>query len=426
MSVAAALERLRGAGHLLRERSARDVHDALADVLDAWSEAGSKWQQALARELPAATGFSGATTAEGLARGLARYDGAALRALVRAELGGSERLDAARGDRIDGFETTASVLAGAIPLPSFVAVLAPLAVRAPVLVKLSAHDPVTVPLFVRSLAERDPLLGACVEIADFRRDDAVSLAALCRAPCVAATGSDAAVAAIATRMQPSQRFLASGHRFSLALLGREATRGTALTRAAEALALDVALWDQLGCLSPVSVHVTDPDPGAADRVAEALADAMRAAETRWPRGRIEVEAAAAVMRERAEAEMRAAAGRRVRVCAAQGTEWTVVREADAALRAAPLHRFVRIHPAADPDAALAAIAPHAARLAGVALEGFGEASAKLAAELVRLGASRVCAPGTLQTPPLDWPRDGRAVLLPFARRSAIEIGASGT
>ena len=64
-------------------------------------------------------------------------------------------------------------------------------------------------------------------------------------------------------------------------------------------------------------------------------------------------------------------------------------------------------------------------LAGVALEGFGETSAKIAAELTRLGASRVCAPGTLQTPPLEWPRDGRAVLLPFARRSAIEIAAPG-
>ena len=60
-----------------------------------------------------------------------------------------------------------------------------------------------------------------------------------------------------------------------------------------------------------------------------------------------------------------------------------------------------------------------------ALEGFGETSAKIAAELTRLGASRVCAPGTLQTPPLEWPRDGRAVLLPFARRSAIEIAAPG-
>jgi hypothetical protein len=425
VSVAAALERLRDAGRLLCDRSARDVHEALANVLDAWSAADSKWQQALAKELPATTGFSPACAKEGLARGLARYDGAALRALVRAEVGDFERLGAARGNRIDGFETTATVLAGAIPLPSFVAVLAPLALRSPVLVKLAAHDPVTVPLFVRSLAERDPLLGACVEIADFRRDDVGSLAALCRAPCVAATGSDAAVAAIAARMTPSQRFVASGHRFSLALLGPGSTREPALTRAAEALALDVALWDQLGCLSPVSIHVAGADPRATDRVAHALAGALEAAEARWPRGRVEIEAAAAVTAERAEAEMRAAAGRRVDVLAPRGTEWTVVREADAALRAAPLHRFVRVHPAADLDAALAAIGPHAAKLAAVALDGFGDASATIAAELARLGASRVCAPGTLQTPPLDWPRDGRPVLLPFARRSAIEIDSAG-
>lgn len=421
MNVAAALGQLRGAGPLLRARSARDVHEALADVLDAWSATGSPWQQALVKELPAATGFSPATAAEGLARGLARYDGGALRALIRSELGGSERLDAAYGARIDGFETTATILAGAIPLPSFVAVLAPLVLRSPVLVKLSAHDPVTVPLFVRSLAERDPLLGACVAIADFRRNDAASLAALCQSPCVAATGSDAAVAAIAARMRPSQRFVASGHRFSLALLGPDATRGAALAHAADALALDVALWDQLGCLSPVSVHVIDADARAADRVADALAGALVEAEARWPRGRIDVAAEAAIASERAEAELRAAAGQRVDVLASRGSEWTVVREGDAALRTAPLHRFVRVHPAADLDVALAAIRPRAAQLAAVALGGFGDAPESIAAEFVRLGASRVCAPGTLQTPPLDWPRDGRAVLLPFAQRSAIDL-----
>ena len=425
MSVAAALARLRDAGLLLRGRSARDVHDALADVLDAWSAPTSKWQQQLAKELPSATGFSPAVVAEGLARGLARYDGAALRALVRSELGGPEHLDALHDERILGFETTATLLAGAIPLPGFVAVLAPLVLRSPVLVKLSAHDPVTVPLFVRSLAARDPLLGACVEIADFRRDDVDSLEALCRAPCVAVTGSDAAVAAIAARVQPSQRCVTSGHRFSLALLGPGATHASALTRTAAALALDVALWDQLGCLSPVSIHVVDPDPHAADRVARALADALAAAEIRWPRGHVEFAAAAAAARERAEAEMRAAAGDRVDVFAAADAQWTVVREADAGLRAAPLHRFVRVHPNVDLDVALAAIGPHAMQLAGVALAGFGDASEKIAMELARIGASRVCAPGTLQSPPLGWPRDGRPVLLPLARSCAIEIAAPG-
>jgi hypothetical protein len=408
-AVEAALARLREARRALRSRRAAETVDALADVLDAWSAADSPWQKRLADALPAPTGFGAAMVREGLARGLAPYTGAALRALVDAELGGIEALETGRSD---GFETTATVLAGAIPLPTFVAILAPLALRSPVLVKPPAHDPVTAPLLARSLAERDALLGACVEIADFRRDDAEAMQALCAAPCVAATGSDAAVAAIRARVAPSARFLASGHRFSVALLGPEAAHGEALARATDGLALDVALWDQVGCLSPVSVHVADADPRAADRVADALAASLDVAERRWPRGRVGVEVAAAIARERDAAALRGCA-----VAASRGTEWTVVREQAAALRASPLHRFVRVHPCGGAVEALDALRPHAAQLAAVALDGFGAAAEGIATSLRALGASRVCAPGTLQSPPLSWPRDGRGVLIPFARHA---------
>jgi hypothetical protein len=414
--VAAALGRARDAGRLLRERSAESVLEALADVLDAWSAPGSAWQKELIDALPAAAGFSRETVREGLLRGLAPLTGAALRDLVRAELGASERA------RASGFDATALVLAGAIPMPTLLAIVAPLALRSAVVVKSSVHDPVTAARVARSLAERDPLLGACVERVEFRGGDAACAAALCAADCVVASGSDATIAALAARVAPPRRFVGYGHRSSLALLGPEATRGEALARAAQGLALDVALWDQLGCLSPVSVHAIDSDPNAADRVANALAEALERAEARWPRGRIEIEAAAAVARERAEAEMRAAAApQALRVLASAGTAWTVVREADAAARPAPRHRFVRVHPAADVEAGLGALRPDAAHLAGVALAGFGAATGALAGALVDLGASRICAPGSLQAPPLAWHRDNQGVLLPLARFGDVEV-----
>ncbi|RIL03509.1 MAG: hypothetical protein DCC71_14950, partial [Proteobacteria bacterium] len=58
--------------------------------------------------------------------------------------------------------------------------------------------------------------------------------------------------------------------------------------------------------------------------------------------------------------------------------------------------------------------------AAVAVAGFGPATPALAGALANLGASRVCAPGALQAPPLDWPRDGRPVLLPLARFHSLE------
>jgi hypothetical protein len=408
---------------LLRERSAADVHAVLAETLDMWSAAASPWQIALTEALAPISGFSPEMLREGLARGLAPYTGAALHALVREELGGTERLDATSGLRVDGFLSAATVLAGAIPLPTFVAIVAPLALRTPVLVKPSVHDPVSATLFARSLALRDPLLGACVEISAFHRDDAESLAALCEAECVVATGSDDAVAAVARSFAGAaesasaspRRFIGYGHRSSLAMLGPDATHGAALARAAAALALDVALWDQLGCLSPLAVHVVSAERSAAGRVAEALAKALAEAELRWPRGRIEAAVSAAIARERAEAEMRDAA-----VFASRGTEWSVVCEANAERREAPLHRFVRVQPSASIEACLATLRPQRAQLAAVALAGFGAATAEIGAALAELGAARICVPGTLQSPPLHWPRDNARVLLPFARYCEID------
>jgi len=112
--------------------------------------------------------------------------------------------------------------------------------------------------------------------------------------------------------------------------------------------------------------------------------------------------------------MRDAAGRAVAIRTGAAEAFTVVREDATALRDAPLHRFLRIHPAADAAAALEAFRPHGRHLAAVALAGFGEGEARLATALRALGASRVCAPGSLQTPPLAWPRDGLPVLASLA------------
>lgn len=415
-AVEAALERLREAGATLRAGSPAEVHRALGDVLDAWRAPGSPWQAELVERLPACTGFSAETVRRGLALGLAPYGGEALRDLVEGELGGPEGLDPTAPLRWAGFETTAAVLGGAIPLPTVVSVVAPLALGSPVLVKPAAHDPVTAPLLARAIGERMPALGACVEVVDFRRDDEEAIAALCEANCVVATGSDAAVAALAKRVRPPGRFVAHGQRFSVALLGG-LEDGHALLRAARGLALDVALWDQLGCLSPIAVYVLD-GPAAAERVADALAATLAALEHRMPRGRIPPEAAALVTRERAEAEMRAAAGAAVSLRTGPGTSWTVVCEPDATSRPAPLHRFVRVQAVTEPEA-LAALG--SAPLAAVALDGDEATRRSWTGALVAAGVTRICAPGRLQTPPLAWPRGGIGVLTSLARRIACEV-----
>jgi hypothetical protein len=103
-----------------------------------------------------------------------------------------------------------------------------------------------------------------------------------------------------------------------------------------------------------------------------------------------------------------------------GTSWTVVREADAAPRPAPLHRFVRVVPVSGAEELVDALRPLGPHLAAVALGGFGAGEPELARRLAELGASRLCAPGRMQCPPLGWHQDGQGVLLPFARFTDLE------
>jgi hypothetical protein len=97
------------------------------------------------------------------------------------------------------------VLAGAIPQPSLLALLALLALRWPVLAKPASRDPVTPRLVAASLADVDAELGHCVAIADFRSSDEACLRALLEADCVVATGTDASISALAARVAPPRR-----------------------------------------------------------------------------------------------------------------------------------------------------------------------------------------------------------------------------
>ena len=106
--------------------------------------------------------------------------------------------------------------------------------------------------------------------------------------------------------------------------------------------------------------------------------------------------------------------------ASDSTAWTVVRENGPVLRPAPLHRFIRVAPVADPAALADALAPMGSHLAAIAVEGFGEQTPAVCRALAALGASRICRPGTMQSPPIGWHHSGRGVLTSLARFSDIE------
>lgn len=372
--------------------------EVLCELFDRWREPGGRWQRALCDALRDRSGFHPATLREGVRLGFGAFSGCALRELEKRELAGKR----------DALGSVSTVLAGAIPMPTLVAITSPLLTGASLLLKMSHADPVSAPLVLESLQELSPSLARRAAVVELANDDAEAMGALMDADCVELTGSDESVERFARYAGGTTRVLRHGHRFSAALVGPAAAQGEALERFATDLSLDIALWDQLGCLSPVALFVCDPDRGAAARVAEALAKALARRATEFPRTVLGLPSRASFHDAIDVAVLRGAT-----TLSPESRDWCVVLEDDAQVRESPLYRFIRVHPCRATDEALGALRDKQRHLAALAVAGFGDGEAALTQRLSELGASRVCAVGSLQRPPLAWPRDGIPVLEGF-------------
>ena len=422
-AVTTRMAQLRRSGAALRTKPASENLETLCRVLDAWCAPASSYQKRLVADLRDTANFSEEVIRAGLSRGLSDWNGEALRAVVNNELGEIDRLDETGTGQISGFELTTTILAGAIPMPTLLSMLLPLVLRSPVLVKTGQRDRKTAQHVLASIEDFDSDLAACISVVDFPRDETDATQALLRAPCIVAMGSDSTIKELSSHVEAWQRWVPYGHRLSLAVLGPDIQNTTKYKQTSKKLAQDVALWDQSGCLSPAAVFVLGNTAEAA-KIAESLAGALQDLASEWPRGAVDTQTAAAIHHEREEARLRSAAGQAVRVFASDDTGWTVVSEADSQWRATPLHRFVRVYPVADLEALSAALRPLSNHLSSVALQGFSEQRDVVTRKILELGASRVCMPGALQTPPLGWHHDGRPLLLPLARLHEDESSAS--
>ncbi len=402
--------RIESAADALRSMSFEARLEVAARIVEAWTADDSPWCQALAATLPAHSPFRSETLREGLEAALRAWRAEDLVACARSELSG---LLESPSRRLAPFGWTAVLAGGTIPMPTLLSGLLPLILGSPVLLRQTSDDPVTAPLLKRSLAAHDEIFANAFECVSFPAHDP-ALDALLEAPCVVATGSDETIRSLAARLRPDQRFIGYGHRFSIVVLGSAfASSEDGLPQIAEAIALDVARWDQTGCLSPVLVHLVGVAPDRAEACAREIAAALERLSSHMPRGDVPLDVLASHRTERRDAQMRGATdGTRC----FEGRDHSVILEADARPRPAPLHRFLRLVPVGSLAELAKALRPYGRHLSNVAHAGFSTAEEmELERRLVDFGASRFTRPGRLQTPPIDWPHDGLPLLTPMAR-----------
>ncbi|MEM1418378.1 MAG: acyl-CoA reductase, partial [Myxococcota bacterium] len=281
-------QRLRRAAPALRDVDEREAAEALAQVATTLRR-----DEGLVPSLAASTGLSPAGVRWAL--------DAATRAIdVEVLLSMRRRTGIVFMGRVNSAGLSAVVLAGNVFTAALRAMLLPLLLQVPVLVRCSRRERVLPEALAAALP---PPFDAACAVVDFSPEDE----AACRAftehvDVLHVYGSDATVLRWRALAPAGAAFVPHGHGVGAAVVPSFATD---LERAAEGLALDVAAYDQRGCLSPVRVLV-EGDAGRADALAEALGAALARQEARMPRGPGDAAARAAEARWRATAAALAA------------------------------------------------------------------------------------------------------------------------
>lgn len=413
----------------LAARPTDEIVKILCEVATEWQQPENKFRR-LALELgPQQTGFSKATLARGLDDFFRRFTPENFTALLAQEFGDAKNVtsDECRMRTESsppphaprpaphfwlGPELLVHITAGNLPNPALMSMTLGLLTRSAQFLKCASGASLLPRLFAHSIYELDRKLGACIELAEWRGGHVELESALfAEADCVTATGSDETLSAIRARLPEKIRFIGHGTRVSFGFVTREVLREETVTEVVRRAADDVTAWDQNGCLSPHCFYVEERGVVESDKFAELLAVELAQREASEPRGKISVEASAAIASRRSLYESLAAHRGDTKLWASSdSTAWTVVFEHEVRFRFSPLNRFIFVKPVPDVAAVLAGIDEVRGKISTAGIAAPPEKMSELARSFARHGVTRICPLGAMQTPPLTWRHDGRPVL----------------
>jgi hypothetical protein len=399
---------------LLRDRSAREITASIADAAERWSDADFPPRVRATAAIEARLGYTTPVVDFALDQlffGLRRD---ALEAAIVSELGSLAALDGpvpvagrpaawARGvDRVTivSSDTTIGV---ALPAAAFA-----LCAKCDVLVK-DRSDALIAAFFATLVEERPEFVAAAVARPWTGASDPDEAAALGTADVVVAYGGDDALRAIRAQLRPDARFVPFGHRASIGYVAADATAGPGAAARCEAIARDALLYDGEGCLSLHALFVEGPDARA---FASQLAAACERVAIEFPPGALDARRAAAVASYRNLGDFRAAGGRGAIV---SGTARGATIAFDPPRGEAPpfLPRVLPVYPVRGPGDVAAYCAQM--RLPVQALGVADPGDPAMLALGAQIGAVRIAAFGTMQTPPLAGHHGGAPRIADFVR-----------
>ena len=402
----------------LEPRSTEAIIYLLDSLAEDWLADDFPFRKLVLEQGPAATGFSEAVLRTGLDRFFKQLTAENLSTLITQELGNAQRLDQFSPDTNNqyslarGPELLAHIAPGNIPVPVLMDIILGLLARSAQFVKCASGQTFIPRMFAHSLYEREPKLGACLEIVEWKGgDDALESALFAEADCITATGSDETLSAIRARLPLKKRFLGYGTKLSFGYVTKDVLSGHRPQAIAEQAAHDVIAWNQLGCLSPHVFYVEAGGKILPEHFAQMLSEQLDKLEATHPRGPLSAEESADIATRRSFYEVRVAHSPETLMWTSAGsTAWTVVYELDARFQISCLNRFIHVKSVADVKQMLQEAELIHDKISTIGLAATPDQAKELAPRLARFGATRICPLGQMQNPPLTWRHDGRPTL----------------
>jgi hypothetical protein len=359
---------------------------ALARAASRFLDPGDAIRRRALEALPSITGFSAAMIEAALPRIFSVIDARSIEAVAESVAVPVPLLGIVSAGNIPGVALPQVVLA--------------LAAGSSCIVKTASGEPLLTALFAAALGEIAPDVAASLAVLWWRggsvaRDRVLAVGV----DSLVVYGSDGAVAAWSA--YGPRRVVPHGHRASMAVV-RLSDHTAALSSLAAAAAADVAMYDQLGCLSPQCLFAIGGV--TARRVfADRLAAALDAEERRMPRGCVPDEHATLIRRLRDEYEWREICGEPVVLLPGAGpARWTIVADETPQFRASPLYRTLVVRPVASAADLPRAIGAWLPRIESVGIGPWPDP------EVLRslAGIPRRVPLGTMQSPDLGWWQGG--------------------
>lgn len=422
-NLSAVAKTLKSAAKQLRELSVFEIAQKLEFVARQWQRANLPEREKALKILPKFSPFSEPVCEQAIDALMEPLTATRLLGLLDEILGDRKALDEfverAQGVKRKAFGANLAllVLAGNIVGLGVWDIAFCLLCKTPVLVKPSSDEPVLPALFAQSLARLAPNLASSVSVIPFpsEREDLLN-EALEECDAVIVNGSDETVQSVKRRTPAKTKVIERGHRFSIAVVSEE----FANEQIAELMALDVARFDQRGCLSPQVCFVICQGAGGTEReFGEKLSRALERMSEELPPNLSEGEKSS-IVQFRLTCEMLGAT-----VLTAPGLSWAVAiwgQEGDGNewRKVSCSARVIHIVAVPSLDSVLESVRPFGKFLQAVAVAMGENEARRIAEELGQIGVSRVCPVGQLQLPPVEWSQDGKHLVAELVRWCDLE------